>query len=172
MSDLIRYAWGTSSLGGFLVATSDTGLVAFEFGSEWEGVLDALQERLPEARLELDQLGLEDAVRRLARLVEHPEEDPGLALDPRGSAYQRRVWQLLREIPAGTTVSYGEVAAKLGTRDPRDVTQAIADNALAILVPCHRVIKKDGSISGYRWGVRRKRALLERERRGVAQKAA
>jgi AraC family transcriptional regulator, regulatory protein of adaptative response / methylated-DNA-[protein]-cysteine methyltransferase len=172
MSDLIRYAWGSSSLGDFLVAASDKGLVAFEFGNEWEGLLDALQERLPEATLEPDDVGLADAVTRLVRLIDHPDEDPGLALDPRGNGYQLKVWQLLREIPAGETVSYGALAASLGTRDPRDVTKAIADNALAILIPCHRVLKKDGSISGYRWGVRRKRALLERERRAVAQRAA
>jgi AraC family transcriptional regulator, regulatory protein of adaptative response / methylated-DNA-[protein]-cysteine methyltransferase len=172
MSDLIRYAWGTSSLGDFMVAASESGLVAFEFATPWDTVLDRLRERMPQARFEPDEAGLADTLARLVRLVDHPEEDPGLALDPRGNGYQLRVWQVLREIPAGATLSYGEVAARLGTRDARDATKAIADNALAILVPCHRVLKKDGSISGYRWGVRRKRALLERERRGVAQKAA
>jgi AraC family transcriptional regulator, regulatory protein of adaptative response / methylated-DNA-[protein]-cysteine methyltransferase len=84
-------------------------------------------------------------------------------LDMRGSDYQKHVWAMLREIPSGETTSYGAMAAKLGTRDARDVTEAIGSNTIAILIPCHRVIKKDGSISGYRWGVRRKRSLLERE---------
>ncbi|CAM5774869.1 hypothetical protein LMIY3S_04738 [Labrys miyagiensis] len=172
MSDSIRYAWGSSSLGNFLVAVSDQGLVAFEFGTEWEGLLDALRERLPQAVIEPDEAGLADTVAKLARLVESPEGDPGLALDPRGSGYELKVWRLLRETPMGETTSYGALAAKLGTRDARDVTKAIAANMIAILVPCHRVLKKDGSISGYRWGVRRKRALLERERRAVAQRAA
>lgn len=77
------------------------------------------------------------------------------------------MWSLLREIPSGETTSYGALAARLGTRDARHVTEAIASNAIAILIPCHRVMKKDGSLSGYRWGFRRKRSLIERERRGT-----
>jgi len=101
----------------------------------------------------------------------HPH-DPGIVLDMRGSDYQKQVWSMLREIPAGETTNYGSLAAKLGTRDAREVTEAIGSNAIAILVPCHRVIKKDGSTSGYRWGVRRKRALLERERQAALVRAA
>jgi AraC family transcriptional regulator of adaptative response/methylated-DNA-[protein]-cysteine methyltransferase len=102
-------------------------------------------------------------VGKLEHVVDHPQ-DPGIVLDMRGSDYQKQVWTMLRKVPAGETTNYGSLAAKLGTRDSRDVTEAIGSNAIAILIPCHRVVKKDGSISGYRWGVRRKRILLQRER--------
>jgi AraC family transcriptional regulator of adaptative response/methylated-DNA-[protein]-cysteine methyltransferase len=164
MSETIRYAFGQSSLGGFLAAASDRGLVAFEFTDRGTAILDVLRDRFPAASLEQDDGGLAETVGKLEVLVDRPETDPGIALDPRGSDYQKRVWSLLREIPVGQTTSYGALAASLGTRDARDVTEAIASNAIAILIPCHRVIKKDGALSGYRWGFRRKRALLERER--------
>lgn len=164
MLETIRYAFGQSSLGDFLAASSERGLVAFEFTDRGVAILDTVRDRFPAASLEEDRGGLADVVARLAALVDHPEIDPGLALDPRGSDYQKRVWSLLREIPSGQTTSYGALAATLGTRDARDVTEAIASNAIAILIPCHRVVKKDGSLAGYRWGFRRKRALLERER--------
>jgi AraC family transcriptional regulator of adaptative response/methylated-DNA-[protein]-cysteine methyltransferase len=93
---------------------------------------------------------------------------PCIALDPRGDDYQKTVWSIVQEIPAGETTTYGALAAKLGSRDARDVTAAIAANAIALLIPCHRVVKKDGSLSGYRWGTKRKRTLLERERRAVS----
>ncbi|MDQ0472221.1 methylated-DNA--[protein]-cysteine S-methyltransferase [Labrys wisconsinensis] len=164
--DPIRYALGQSSLGSFVVALSRQGLVAFEF-ADGGAALDTLRALLPDAVLEQDQEGLSDLVGKLERLVDEPGTDPGIALDPQGTAYEKQVWSLLREIPAGETTTYGALAARLGTRDARDVTQAIAANPIAILVPCHRVVKKDGSLSGYRWGFRRKRALLERERRAA-----
>jgi AraC family transcriptional regulator of adaptative response/methylated-DNA-[protein]-cysteine methyltransferase len=164
MSERIRYAWGASSLGDFIAAISDRGLVAFEFADRGAAALETLRAEFPGALLEEDKEGLPGIIGRLETLVDHPGTDPGLALDPRGSDYQRQVWSLLREIPAGQTTTYGALAAKLGTRDARDVTEAIGSNAIAILIPCHRVVKKDGSLSGYRWGSRRKHALLERER--------
>jgi AraC family transcriptional regulator of adaptative response/methylated-DNA-[protein]-cysteine methyltransferase len=164
MSETIRYAFGQSSLGDFLAASSDRGLVAFEFTDGGAAILDSLRDRFPAVSFEEDHDGLAEIIGGLEALVDHPGTDPGIALDPRGSDYQIRVWSLLREIPAGETTSYGALAARLGTRDARDVTEAIASNAIAILIPCHRVVKKDGSLSGYRWGFRRKRALLERER--------
>jgi AraC family transcriptional regulator of adaptative response/methylated-DNA-[protein]-cysteine methyltransferase len=109
---------------------------------------------------------------KLAHIVDHPHEQSDIPLDLRGSDFQKRVWSLLRTVPAGSTITYGDLAAQLGTRDAREVGEALAANRIAILVPCHRVIKKDGSISGYRWGVRRKRALLGRERNGVEFKLA
>ena len=164
MSETIRYAFGQSPLGDFLVAVSDRGLVAFEFGERHDTLVAALRQRFPEAVVEQDDTNLSATIDALARLVDHPERDPSLTLDPRGSAYQKRVWEILRQIPAGQTITYGAVAAKLGTpRDARDATEAIAANGIAILIPCHRVVKKDGSLSGYRWGIRRKRALLARE---------
>jgi AraC family transcriptional regulator of adaptative response/methylated-DNA-[protein]-cysteine methyltransferase len=167
MSERIRYAWGASSLGNFLAAMSDRGLVAFEFADRNAAILDALKTRCPTAALQQDQEGLAEVVRQLAALVDHPATDPGIALDPRGSDYQRQVWSLLREVPAAEITTYGVLAARLGTRDARDVTEAIAANAIAILIPCHRVVKKNGSLSGYRWGFARKRALLARERQST-----
>ncbi len=165
MSECLRYISDHSSLGDFIAVVSDAGLVAFEFADDREAVLGGLRARLANASFREDSEGLSGLAARLRELIEHPDSDPGVALDPRGDAYQQQVWSLLREIPPGETTSYGAVAARLGTRDARDVTQAIASNAIAILVPCHRVLKKDGSLSGYRWGARRKRALLEREAR-------
>ncbi len=172
MPERIRYAWGESSLGQVIVAASDEGLVAFEFADDRAVVLQALQVRHPDAVLVEDRDDLPRLVGKLAALVDHPEMDPGIALDPRGSDYQKQVWSLLRDVPAGQTTNYGALAARLGTRDARDVTEAIASNAIAILIPCHRVVKKDGSLSGYRWGFKRKRALLERERQAAPFKLA
>ena len=163
MSELIRYAFGQSSLGRFIAAASSEGLVLFEFGVSDASMLSLLAERFPEAQFEHDDFGLQDTLRKLERLVEYPDGDPGVAVDLRGDAYQKQVWSLLRKIPAGETTTYGALAAKLGTRDARGVTEAIGSNPIAILIPCHRVVKKDGSISGYRWGVHRKRALLKKE---------
>lgn len=165
MSKPIRYARGYSSLGEFVAAVSDRGLAVFDFTERNIAILEALRTRLPLAALEEDGEGLAALVEKLRALIDQPGSDPDIPLDPHGSDYQKRVWSMLREIPAGETTTYGALAARLGTRDPRDVTEAIASNAIAILIPCHRVVKKDGSLSGYRWGFKRKRALLERERR-------
>ena len=164
MTERIHYALGQSSLGDFIAAASDRGLVAFEFGESRTGLVQGLQARFADFLVEEDALGLSDVVARLTVVADHPDRDPGLALDLRGSEFQKRVWELLRRIPAGQTTTYGAIAAKMGTpRDARDVTEAIAANTIAILIPCHRVVRKDGSMSGYRWGFRRKRSLLARE---------
>jgi AraC family transcriptional regulator of adaptative response/methylated-DNA-[protein]-cysteine methyltransferase len=177
MSDIasmenIRYGWGKSSLGDFVSAWGADGLVAFEFLGDKEEALKKLDEAFSQALLMDDSVGLAEANARLAYLVDHPAESSDIALDMRGSDFQKRVWGLLQAIPAGTTVSYGEIAARMETRDAREVASAIASNRIAILVPCHRVIKKDGTISGYRWGVARKRALLKREQDGGEFKLA
>jgi AraC family transcriptional regulator, regulatory protein of adaptative response / methylated-DNA-[protein]-cysteine methyltransferase len=164
MSETIRYAFGQSSLGDFLVAASDRGLVAFEFGERCTALVNGLRQRFPEAAVEVDEAGLSVTVGKLAAVVDQPALDPGLSLDPRGTDYQKRVWEILRTIAPGRTTTYGEIAAKLGKpRDARDATEAVAANAIAILIPCHRVVKKDGSLSGYRWGSKRKRILLAHE---------
>lgn len=165
MTERIRYAWGDSSLGHFIAAVSDTGLVAFEFAEREADAVEALAARFPDANVERDGTGLVDTVAALTEIVDHPDRDSTIALDMRGTDYQKQVWTILRDIPAGTTTNYGAVAARMGTRDPRDVTEAIASNTIAILIPCHRVVKKDGSLSGYRWGFKRKRELLAREQR-------
>ncbi len=175
MSDLIQhdfllYAWGQSSLGDFIAARSDRGLVAFEFASADSSVVKDLRERFPNIVTTEHPSAMAETIAALVHLVDHPHEDPGIPLDIRGTDYDKKVWDLLRDIPPGTTTSYGAIAGKMGTpRDARDATAAIAANRLAILVPCHRVVKKDGSLSGYRWGSKRKRELLERERRAVGR---
>ena len=166
MTETIRFAWGTSSLGDFVVAISETGIVAVEFSADRAAMEHALQARFPDAALERGQDGLVEVAATVAGLIDDPAAECALPLDLRGTPYEVTVWQMLREIPPGETTTYGALAARLGTKDPRDVTQAIASNAIAVIVPCHRVIKKDGSISGYRWGVGRKRRLINME--GVA----
>ena len=164
MHEIIRFAWGASSLGDFIVAVSDKGIVALEFGSSRAESEDALRARFPEAEIIDDQRGLSDVLEKVHRAVEEPGFDPAIPLDLRGTSYELEVWSMLRAIPAGETTNYGALAAKLGTRDAREVTEAITRNPIAVLIPCHRVLKKDGSISGYRWGVKRKRELLKREK--------
>lgn len=168
MPECIRYSWGQSTLGEFIIAASEKGIVALEFVDRREPTLEALRSRLPEAVLEQDEEGLSALMARLRTLIDQPNGDQDLAVDPRGDDYQKKVWALLREIPAGETMTYGALAARLGTRDAREVTAAIASNAIAVLVPCHRVVKKNGALSGYRWGAKRKRALLDRERRAAS----
>ena len=168
MREIIRFAWGISSLGNFIVAMSDKGLVALEFSSNRSATEDALSVRFAETDVIDSQQGLTDVLEKVSRAIEEPGFDPAVPLDLRGTPYEVEVWSMLRAIPVGETTNYGALAAKLGTRDARDVTEAIACNPIAVLVPCHRVIKKDGSISGYRWGVRRKRELLAREQRSGA----
>jgi AraC family transcriptional regulator, regulatory protein of adaptative response / methylated-DNA-[protein]-cysteine methyltransferase len=164
--DFLLYAWGKSSLGDFIAAKSDRGLVAFEFASPDGNAVKELQKRFPNVVITEHPVAMAETIAALAHLVDHPDQDPGIPLDVRGTDYEKKVWDLLRQIPAGTTTSYGAIAAKMGTpRDARDVTTAIAANTLAILIPCHRVVKKDGSLSGYRWGSKRKAELVERERR-------
>lgn len=169
MSETIRYASGQSSLGPFIAACSGRGLVAFEFADLIAAPAEALRARFPAARIVEDDASMAAAIEHLATVVDHPDRDAGIALDLRGTEYERCVWNVLREIPAGRTVTYGDVAAKLGApRDTREVGEACAANAIAILIPCHRVVKKDGSLAGYRWGYKRKRALLAREQQAVA----
>ena len=169
MTETIRYALGESSLGSFVAAMSARGLVAFEFVDPGPAAALALRERFAGAELVEDKAGLQPVLEKLARLAEHPGDDPGLPLDPRGTDYQIRVWEALRSVPAGRTTSYGEIAARLGApREAREVGEACAANTIAILIPCHRVVKKDGSLSGYRWGFRRKRQLIAREQATTA----
>ena len=162
MANIIRYAFGDSSLGPIVAAVSERGLAFLAFDA---GVAE-LEARFPEADLVEDTAALRETIGRLADLIEHPDGNVGFTLDLQGSDFECRVWKALREIPAGTTATYGEIAGRVGApRQAREVGEACAANKLAVVVPCHRIVKKDGSISGYRWGVRRKRALLEREHR-------
>jgi AraC family transcriptional regulator of adaptative response/methylated-DNA-[protein]-cysteine methyltransferase len=162
----IRFAIGECSLGSILVASSDRGVCAIMLGDDPEALARDLQERFPRAELIGDDAEFEALVAKVVGLVEAPGLGLDLPLDVQGTAFQQRVWEALREIPAGRTVTYGEIAARIGApRAVRAVAGACAANPLAVAIPCHRVVRTDGSLSGYRWGVERKRALLERESR-------
>ncbi|WP_421997162.1 methylated-DNA--[protein]-cysteine S-methyltransferase [Reyranella sp.] len=160
MTQTIRYGGGGSSLGPFLAAVSGRGLAFLAFDADRA----TLAARFPGAELVEDADGLREAIAELGSLIDGSGGTCRLPLDLQGSDFERRVWQALRDVPAGTTATYGEIAARLGVpRQAREVGEACAANTLAVVVPCHRIVKKDGSISGYRWGVRRKRELLARE---------
>ena len=161
---VIRFAVGTSSLGMILVAVTTGGVRAILFGDDRERLRCELRERFPEARLIGAKDGLEQLVGKVVGLVEAPATRLDLPLDLRGTAFQLRVWQALREIPAGSTASYAEIAERVGApKEAYAVGEACAANAIAVAVPCHRVVRKDGGLAGYRWGLWRKRALLRRE---------
>jgi len=160
----IRFAIGQCSLGAILVAQSERGVCAILLGDDPELLIHDLQDRFPRAELLGGDADFEQLVAQVVGFVEAPALGLDLPLDVRGTAFQQRVWQALREIPAGTTASYTEIAARIGSpRAVRAVAQACAANALAVAIPCHRVVRTDGALSGYRWGVERKRALLDRE---------
>lgn len=160
----IRFAVGESSLGSILVAQSDKGVCAILLGDDPEVLVKDLQDRFPKAHLIGGEPGFEALVACVVGFVERPSQGLDLPLDIRGTAFQQRVWQALRGIPVGQTVSYADVAAKIGEpKAVRAVAQACGANALALAIPCHRVVRNDGALSGYRWGVERKRMLMERE---------
>ena len=160
----IRFAIGQCSLGAILVAQSDRGVCAILIGDDPDALARDLQDRFPQAQLIGGDAEFEQLVAKVVGFVEAPRLGLDLPLDVRGTAFQQRVWQALRDIPAGQTVSYTDIAARIGTPNSvRAVAQACGANALAVAIPCHRVVRNDGALSGYRWGVERKRALLERE---------
>jgi AraC family transcriptional regulator of adaptative response/methylated-DNA-[protein]-cysteine methyltransferase len=161
----IRFAVGQCSLGSILVACSERGVCAISIGDDPDTLARELQDRFPRARLVGGDAEFEQLVARVVGLVEAPGLGLDLPLDVRGTAFQKRVWQALRGIPAGKTVSYTELAKRIGApKAVRAVAGACAANLLAVAIPCHRVVRNDGSLSGYRWGVERKRALLDREK--------
>lgn len=160
----IRFAIGECSLGAILVAKSERGICAILLGDDPDALVRDLQDKFPRANFIGGDEGFEQLVARVVGFIEAPGLGLDLPLDVRGTAFQQRVWQALREIPTGSTVSYTEIANRIGApRSVRAVAQACAANALAVAIPCHRVVRNDGALSGYRWGVERKRALLERE---------
>jgi AraC family transcriptional regulator of adaptative response/methylated-DNA-[protein]-cysteine methyltransferase len=160
----IRFAVAQCSLGALLVATTAKGICSILLGDDPDALVRDLQDSFPKAELIGAEPAFEATVAQVVAFVEAPRIGLDLPLDLRGTAFQQRVWQALRAIPAGRTVGYAELAAQLGMpQGARAVAGACAANPVAIAVPCHRVVRNDGSISGYRWGVERKRALLERE---------
>ncbi len=160
----IRFAVGQCSLGAILVAATAKGLCAILMDDEPDALVRDLQDRFPQAELVGGDADFERWVAQVVGFVEAPQLGLDLPLDVRGTAFQQRVWQALREIPPGSTASYAEIAERIGQPQAvRAVAQACAANALAVAIPCHRVVRRDGGLSGYRWGVERKRTLLERE---------
>jgi AraC family transcriptional regulator, regulatory protein of adaptative response / methylated-DNA-[protein]-cysteine methyltransferase len=162
----IRFAIGECSLGSILVARSERGICAILLGDDPDALAREIQDKFPRATLIGGDAGFQELVAKVVGYVEAPRLGLDLPLDVRGTAFQQRVWQALREIPAGSTASYTEIAGRIGSPTAvRAVAHACAANSLAVAIPCHRVVRNDGGLSGYRWGVERKRALLQREAR-------
>ncbi|HXY22556.1 MAG TPA: bifunctional DNA-binding transcriptional regulator/O6-methylguanine-DNA methyltransferase Ada [Burkholderiaceae bacterium] len=160
----IRFAVGECSLGSILVAQSDRGVCAILLGDDPDALVRDLQERFSRATLIGGDASFEHLIARVVGFIEMPRLGVNLPLDVRGTAFQQRVWQALREIPPGETASYAQIAARIGApKSARAVARACSANPLAVVIPCHRVVHSDGNISGYRWGVERKRQLLQRE---------
>jgi AraC family transcriptional regulator, regulatory protein of adaptative response / methylated-DNA-[protein]-cysteine methyltransferase len=160
----IHFAVGQSSLGSILVAQSEKGVCSILMGDDPDALVRDLQDQFPKANLIGDEAGYQESIAKVVGLVEKPATGTDLPLDIRGTAFQQRVWKALQQIPPGSTATYTEIAEKIGMpKAVRAVAQACGANWLAVAIPCHRVIRNDGSLSGYRWGVDRKRALLERE---------
>lgn len=162
--EIIKFAIGECDLGSVLVAASKIGICAILLGDSPDMLAQDLQDKFPNAILEGGDRPFEEWVAKVVGFVEAPQLGLDLPLDIRGTAFQQRVWQALRKIPIGSTVSYAEVARAIGSpKAARAIAKACAANAIAIAIPCHRVVRNDGAISGYRWGVERKRQLLEQE---------
>jgi len=160
----IRFAVGECTLGSLLVAQSERGICAILMGDDPNALTHNLEDRFPNANLIGGDSDFERTVATVVGFVETPRTGLHLPLDLRGTAFQQRVWQALQAIPPGTTASYTEIAKQIGApKSVRAVAGACAANPLAVAIPCHRVVRNDGGLSGYRWGVERKRALLERE---------
>jgi AraC family transcriptional regulator of adaptative response/methylated-DNA-[protein]-cysteine methyltransferase len=171
--ETIRYAIVSTWLGWALVAATARGICMTALGDDRAALEGELQRRFPAADLAAADDALVGWVERVVRFITRPAEQLDLPLDIRGTAFQAQVWRALQKIPPGRTATYGEIAAALGRpRAVRAVAQACASNKLAVIVPCHRVVRRDGEIGGYRWGIARKEALIAREREAVAPQAA
>jgi AraC family transcriptional regulator, regulatory protein of adaptative response / methylated-DNA-[protein]-cysteine methyltransferase len=164
MSKEIRFSIAECSLGLVLIARTERGLCAIFLGDDTETLARELRRRFPQATLVPVHITEDSLLRKAFALVESPDEHLSLPLDLQGTPFQKRVWQALREVGSGYTTNYAGIAAQIGApRAVRAVAQACAANPVAVAIPCHRVLRSDGGISGYRWGIERKRALLARE---------
>ena len=162
--EIIRFAVGQCSLGLVLVAKSEQGVCAILLGDDADELTRELHRRFPQAQLSPGDEAFQQTIAEVIRFVEAPQRGWKLPLDVRGTAFQQRVWRALQGIPVGTTASYTDVAERMGSpKAVRAVAGACAANPIAVVIPCHRVLRADGSLSGYRWGVERKRELLSRE---------
>jgi AraC family transcriptional regulator of adaptative response/methylated-DNA-[protein]-cysteine methyltransferase len=164
VAEHLTFALGTCSLGTLMVARNAGGICAVLLGDSRADVMDELELRFPHAAIIEGDHRATRLLNKVTALVESPNTAIDLPLDMRGTDFQQRVWRALRDIPAGSTASYAEIARRIGAPDAvRAVAQACAANRLAIVIPCHRVVRSDGALSGYRWGVERKRMLLQQE---------
>jgi AraC family transcriptional regulator of adaptative response/methylated-DNA-[protein]-cysteine methyltransferase len=171
--ETIRFVTVATPLGWALVAATERGICMTALADDRDSLALALRQRFPAAELIAEDAGLKEWAERIVRFITAPDQNLDLPLDIRGTAFQARVWRALRKIPLGKTASYSEIAATLGQpKAVRAVAQACAANKLALIVPCHRVVRSDGDLGGYRWGVERKRALLAREQAAVARDEA
>jgi AraC family transcriptional regulator, regulatory protein of adaptative response / methylated-DNA-[protein]-cysteine methyltransferase len=167
--ETIRCVTVATPIGWALVAATARGVVMTALGDDREQLAAAVQARFPAATVIAEDQGLREWAERVVRFITAPEQSLDLPLDIRGTAFQARVWRALQKIPLGRTATYSEIARQLGQPTAvRAVARACAANDLALLVPCHRVIREDGDLAGYRWGMERKRALLENERAAAA----
>jgi AraC family transcriptional regulator, regulatory protein of adaptative response / methylated-DNA-[protein]-cysteine methyltransferase len=161
---IIRYGMVPCALGVLLLAATDKGICSIELGDNAQHLADALKRHFPRAQLVPMDAQVEQWLREIVQFIEQPHSALQLPLDIQGTAFQRQVWQVLRDIPLGETSSYSEIAARIGNpRAVRAVATACASNRLALAIPCHRVIRGNGELAGYRWGIERKQQLLERE---------
>jgi AraC family transcriptional regulator, regulatory protein of adaptative response / methylated-DNA-[protein]-cysteine methyltransferase len=162
--DVISYAAGECALGRVLIARSAAGVCAILSGDAHEELAEDLATRFPKAELVADEAVVREDLARVIRFVDKPSEGLYLPLDMRGTAFQRRVWEKLRAIPAGRTVTYMELARWISPlASSRSVAGACAANSIALAVPCHRVVGSNGDLTGYRWGIERKRQLIKKE---------
>ena len=166
IDNAIRFTIGECTLGTVLVAMSDKGVLAISLGDDPETLAGELRDQCSDADPVADDAGLKPILAKVVAFVENPARGLELPLDVSGTPFQQRVWQALREIPAGSRASYGEIAERIGApREAYAVGEACAANMIAVAIPCHRIVRKDGALGDYRWGFKRKRALLAREAR-------
>lgn len=167
---VISYSCASCDLGFVLLAEDAQGVCAVFFADQQERLVDELQQSFPAALLRLEPIKLEQSLRTLLQFIENPQPQLPFALSMHGTAFQQEVWQQLQRIPLGSTVDYGAIAAQINRpKAYRAVASACASNKLAFLVPCHRVIRKNGELADYRWGLWRKQALLANERKLLAK---
>jgi AraC family transcriptional regulator, regulatory protein of adaptative response / methylated-DNA-[protein]-cysteine methyltransferase len=166
LGQMIQYGLTKCSLGKLLVARTTKGICFLALDDSKDALIEEVHRRFPKAKITVDESDLSLLLDQVVALIDHPAIPADLPLDILGTAFQCKVWQALREIPAGSTLTYSELAAKVGQPSAvRAVANACGANKLAVLIPCHRVIGSDGKLTGFRWGIERKRKLLERERK-------
>lgn len=162
---MLQYAIAPCSLGKILVAATSKGISSILLGDNADELLNDLKKRFPKAEISQGGSDFETTLKTCLEFIDQPQPQFSLPLDIHGTVFQQKIWQILRQIPPGQTVSYAELASLAGMpKAARAVAGACAANPVAVVVPCHRVVRNDGGLSGYRWGVERKRTLLSKEK--------